>query len=265
MRLTRTLCGLALATVAVPAGSAAPPPPAAKVPADAVDLDTALSSPDRSAENVALDASRRPDAILRWARPKEGMKILDLFGGNLYWAEIMAPMLGPKGLYTIWEPTQFETPQHKAAIAKFAEKTGNVHLLSSPMERPLLPAGAYDFAMLNLNYHDVYWSSEKYKVPRMNPEDWVNQLYKAMKIGGVVIVIDHVANEDTSPRETVEMWHRIDPKVIREDFKKAGFRLVSISSVLRNKSGDDHKTSVFDEKVKGKTDRIAFKFRKFPG
>ena len=35
------------------------------------------------------------------------MSVIDLFGANKYWAEIMAPAVGPKGHVLVWEPTQF--------------------------------------------------------------------------------------------------------------------------------------------------------------
>ena len=248
---TIILAGLLLA--ATPLSAIAAPAPAATVEA-------AVGSPKRSPDNVKLDASRKPAEILRWAGLRQGMRAVDLFGGNLYWAEIMAPAVGPAGRVTVWEPTQFIDDKGKAAFAKFAAGAGNVDLLVSPMETPDLPARAFDFAMINLNYHDVYWESAKFKIPRMDPATWLKRLNAAMKRGGTVVVIDHVAKSG-DPRETVEKFHRIDPTVVRADFRKAGFALVGTSKLLDNPK-DDYAISVFDPKVRGKTDRFVFKFRK---
>jgi predicted methyltransferase len=81
-----------------------------------------------------------------------------------------------------------------------------------------------------------------------------------MKPGAIVGVIDHVANPG-DPRATVEKLHRIDPEVVKADFKRAGFQLVGSSDLLRNPA-DDHSLLVFDPKIRGKTDRFMFKFRK---
>jgi predicted methyltransferase len=51
--------------------------------------------------------------------------------------------------------------------------------------------------------------------------------------------------------------------VIRADFERAGFVLDGESDLLRN-SGDDHFKLVFDPSVRGKTDRVVYRFRK-PG
>ncbi len=115
--------------------------------------------------------------------------------------------------------------------------------------------------MLNLNYHDVYWESAKYGIPRMEPQTFLKAVYAAMKPGAVIGVIDHVASPNSDTRATVDKLHRIDPDVIEADFTKAGFQLVGTRNMLRNPD-DDHSLLVFDPKIKGKTDRAIFKFRK---
>ena len=239
---------------------AAAPLAATAAPAPFADVAAAVKLPSRGADNVKLDESRKPAEILRWAGLRSGMRALDMFGGNLYWAEIMAPAVGPKGHVTVWQPAQFSSDKARAGFDKFAAAAGNADMRVSPAEAPDLPANAFDFAMINLNYHDVYWESEKYKIPRVDPAAWLKALNAAMKRGGTVVVIDHVA-KGGAPRETVEKYHRIDPTVIRADFRKAGFALVGSSALLNNPK-DDYSISVFDEKVQGKTDRVVLKFRK---
>jgi len=85
-------------------------------------------------------------------------------------------------------------------------------------------------------------------------------VYAAMKRGAVVGIIDHVADPG-DPRTSVEKYHRIDPAVVKADFKRAGFVLEAESDMLRNKA-DDHSLTVFDPKIRGHTDRFVFKFRK---
>ncbi len=79
-----------------------------------------MASPDRNADNVKLDEGRKPAQVLQFLGLKPGMHVLDLFGGNAYWAEIMAPVVGPKGHDTVWEPTQFYSDKTKASFEAFA-------------------------------------------------------------------------------------------------------------------------------------------------
>lgn len=247
---------LAMVLAAALAGAAAAPVYAA--PADVV---AAVAKADaRTPDNVKLDASRKPAEVLQFFGLKKGDQAIDLFGGNRYWAEIMAPAVGPKGHVTVWEPTQFYDKDGQEKFAAFQAKVPNTHLLVTPFEAIALPANAYDFMMINLNYHDVYWESAKYGVVRMEPDTFLKTVFAAMKPGGVVGVIDHVGNPGDT-RETVEKYHRIDPAVIKADFEKAGFKLDGESDLLRNPA-DDHSLLVFDEKIRGKTDRAVLRFRK---
>jgi len=232
--------------------------PAMAAPAD-VGASVAATSA-RSAENVKLDASRKPVEVLKFLGLKQGMRVADPFGGNLYWAEITAPAVGPKGRVTIWEPKQFYDQKTYDRLTAFAAKQPNVFMRVSPFEAPDMPANTYDFMLINLDYHDVYWESAKYGVVRMEPDAWLKTIYDAMKPGATVGVIDHIANPGDA-RQTVDKLHRIDPETVKADFKRAGFVLEGESDLLRNPA-DDHSLLVFDPKIRGKTDRFVFKFRK---
>jgi predicted methyltransferase len=82
-----------------------------------------------------------------------------------------------------------------------------------------------------------------------------------MKPGAVIGVIDHVAAPNSDTRAMVEKMHRIDPDVVKADFKRAGFVLAGSSDMLRNPA-DDHSKLVFDPAIRGKTDRFVLKFKK---
>jgi predicted methyltransferase len=229
--------------------------------APAADVATSIAATGRSADNVKLDANRKPAELLKFLGLEQGMTVLDMFGGNRYWAEITAPAVGPRGKVLVWEPTQFYDDKAKAAFAEFAAKAPNVSIVASPFEAPELPANFADFMLINLDYHDVYWENAKYGVKRMEPQAFLKKVYDAMKPGGVVGVVDHVATAGGDTRAVVDKLHRIDPAVVKADFLQAGFKLEAESGMLRNPA-DDHSLLVFDPKIRGKTDRFVFKFRK---
>ncbi len=250
-RFTRFALAAAIAALSAPL-SASPTP---------LSIAAAVAAPDRTADNVKMDEGRKPAQVLRFLGLRPGMTALDLFGGNKYWSEIMAPAVGPKGKVLVWEPAQFYDPDSQKAFAEFSAKHPNVSIHSTPFEAIELPKNTADFVMLNLNYHDTYWESAKYKIPRMEPAAFLKTVYAAMKPGAVIGVIDHVASPNSDTRATVEKYHRIDPKVVLADFRRAGFIFAGSSSLLRN-SADKHDLMVFDPKIRGKTDRFIYKFRK---
>jgi predicted methyltransferase len=89
----------------------------------------------------------------------------------------------------------------------------------------------------------------------------LENLRAALKPGGVVGIIDNVAETDTDPKVAAMALHRIDPETVRRDFQQAGFVLEAESSLLRNTT-DDHRLSVFDPMVHGHTDRFVMRFRR---
>ena len=215
----------------------------------------------RTEANVKLDEGRKPAEVLTYLGLEKGMRVLDMFGANQYWAEIIAPAVGPDGFVVVWQPNQFLNDKRRATFAEFAARQKNVLLINSPFEQPSIGTNAYDFILMNLDYHDVYWESAERKISRMEPDAWLKRLYAAARPGAVVGIIDHVAAPGGDTRAVVEKLHRIDPAVVKADFQRAGFVLEAESDLLKNPA-DDHSLNVFDEKIRGKTDRFLFKFRK---
>ena len=249
------------AVLAQPQGADLPPGATANVTVPDSPIAAAVASTSRTADNVKLDESRKPAEVLEFFGLKPGMAAIDMFGANRYWSEIMAPVVGPQGSVVVWQSTQFMNDKRKTEFAAFAAKQPNVALISSPFENPLLGTNRYDFLIMNMDYHDVYWQNAERKIPQMDPDTWLKALYAAMRPGAVVGIIDHVASPNDDARATVDKYHRIDPAVVKADFQRAGFVLEGESDMLRNPA-DDHTLNVFDPAIRGKTDRFVFRFRK---
>lgn len=229
---------------------------------DAATYSAAVAAPDRPADARALDESRKPVQVLQWLGVKPGMDVADLISGTGYWAEIMAHIVGPQGSVIAYEPEQFYNDEKgKALWDGITSRTPGVTLVRYPFEAFAPPARSLDAAIINLSYHDLYWESEKFKVPRTDPDAWARALFAAMRPGGVVGVIDHVGAAGTETRALVDKLHRIHPAVVRADFERAGFRLAATSDLLANPA-DDHQKLVFDPAIRGKTDRFMMKFVK---
>ena len=107
------------------------------------------------------DEGRKPAEVLDFFGRRKGMRVIDMFGANMYWAEIMAPVVGARGKVTVWQPTQFMNDDRRKNFAAFAKRRKNVALISSSFEAPALGTNAYDFMIMNLDYHDVYWQFER--------------------------------------------------------------------------------------------------------
>ena len=229
--------------------------------AEPADVAAAVTAPDRSTSMKQMDLSRKPAEVLQFLGLKRGDRALDVFGSGGYYGPIMARAVGPNGSVDAWEAANFVGKKTRATWTRIQTAIPNLKLIVSPAARIQLPENTYDFVMFNLNYHDLYWESEEYKFPRMDPKPFVQALYRSMKPGAALGVIDHVANPGGRTRDVAQKLHRIDPATVRADFEAAGFVLEAESPLLRN-PGDDHRANVFDPAIRFKTDQLVYRFRK---
>jgi predicted methyltransferase len=88
-------------------------------------------------------------------------------------------------------------------------------------------------------------------------------VFKALKPGGVYVVIDHVAPAGSGMADT-DTLHRIDPAIVKKQVLAAGFVFAGESKLLRN-SADPHTILVFDKSIRGHTDQFVYRFRKPSG
>ena len=103
-----------------------------------------------------------------------------------------------------------------------------------------------------MNYHNGTYLSVARRAS-------LNQrLFKALKSGGHLILIDHATNAGTDIT-TAKTLHRIDQAIVLDELQKAGFRLEQESNFLRNPS-DPHNQAYFDMEIP--TDKFAFRFVK---
>lgn len=226
------------------------------------DYAAAVAAPGRPDDMIALDASRRPAEVLAFLGLKKGMAVADIMADKGYYSELAARVVGPRGKVVAYNAAQFVAGDDKIAAAwdGIRQRQPNASVVTYPFDGFTAPANAYDFVLLHLVYHDIYWSSEKYKVPVADPAAFVRAIYSATKPGGIVGIVDHVGPAGDT-RALVDQLHRIDPAVIKADFQAAGFVLDGESDLLRMPA-DDHSLLVFKPEVRGKTDRVVLRFRK---
>jgi predicted methyltransferase len=222
----------------------------------------AVTAPGRPKAATDLDEVRKPVEVLRFMGLKKGDRALDYFTGTGYYADIMARAVGPKGHVVGWNSASFARREPVVkALADIRSRNPNTAFYSSPSTAIAFAPNSFDFALLHLVYHDAYWESAQFGLPRIDPNTVVKAIWDAVKPGGTVAVIDHAATPGGDTRAVVEKLHRIDPAVVRADFERAGFVLEAQSDILRVRE-DDLSKNVFDPSIRGRTDRFMYRFRK---
>ncbi len=217
----------------------------------------ALADKGRPAADSARDAARKPGELLAYAGVKPGAKVADLIMGGGYFTRILAVAVGPKGQVVAYQPAEFIRFQasYGEDQKKIAAAYPNVTALSSSLGALELPAGL-DLVMTVQNYHDLHLPP----FPKDTAAKVNASVFKALKPGGVYLVVDHAAAAGAG-LESADKLHRIDPAIIKTEVEAAGFKLDGESKLLADPS-DMHTVTVFDPSIRGKTDQVVLKFRK---
>ncbi len=222
----------------------------------------AVASPERSAKDRERDARDKPAELLAFAGLKPGMKVADVLGGGGYWSEILVRAVGPSGSVTLVNnPGYFnfgkDDLKTRFADGRLKEVKRRVFELSN-MD---LGREQFDLITIYLSYHDIYWVDEEgYGWPKVDADRFLTQLHAALKPGGKLLVVDHAAVAGTG-KSAAQDLHRIDEAFTKKDIAGHGFLLEKSWPNLRN-SADDHTKGVFDEAIRGKTDRFTHLYRR---
>ncbi len=220
----------------------------------------AVANPHRPAEDVAKDRRRKPAQVLSFFKIKPGMSVLDLFSGSGYYTEILDSLVGEKGKVIAhtnkaYIPFSGEIYQKRYLDGRLAQTT----TLIAEVDDLKFKEDSLDAVMLVLTWHDFLFSDPENGWQAIHEEGLIGNLCTAMKPGGILGLIDHVANSGGEPMQVAKTLHRVDPQVVRDSFVNTCFTLEAESDILAN-SDDDHTLSVFDPSIRRQTDRFVFRF-----
>lgn len=217
----------------------------------------AIADPLRPADDVKRDGARKPAAILEFAQIKPGDKAIDFIMGGGYFTRVIASTVGPKGRVYAYQPAEFI--KFRAQYADEQNKVAGAYANVTPLNNSLGALNfpeSVNFIFTAQNYHDLHLAAFP-----PGAVDAVNAvLFKTLKPGGVLLIIDHAAAAGSGAR-AADTLHRIDPATVRAELEKAGFKLEAESPLLRNPD-DPHTQLVFDAAIRGETDQFVYRFRK---
>ncbi len=235
---------------------------------DCPEIDAAVANLARLEADRERDEGRKPADVLCFFGVEVGEHVLDLFSGGGYYTEIVAGVVGDDGAITAHNNNAYLGFAKDQLAERFKDdRLPNVEQLVAEASDLTLEPGHFDTILMVLTFHDFYYVSEDDSWPAIDAPQILKVLYDGLKPGGIVGLVDHVGNAMTPRgtideiRTTVNAVHRIDPAIIKADMAAAGFELEAESDLLRNPE-DDLDKPMWAEGIRGKTDRVVYRFRK---
>ena len=233
----------------------------AAVHANADAYDAAVANPARSAADVKRDAMDHPAELLRLAGIKPGMRVADVLAGDGYYSELVSYVVGPKGKVFMINNAAFDHWSDGPLQARLAsDRLANVEHQTLDLNRMNLAPAGLDAILLVKVYHDLYWVDPEGVWPKIDTGGVLDQLARALKPGGVLLLVDHSAKTG-SGNTAASALHRIEESYAIKDFESHGFKVVAKSDLLRR--ADDARDQIsYKGPMLGKTDRFVAVFRK---
>ncbi|MFT6189564.1 MAG: putative methyltransferase [Oleispira sp.] len=243
-------------------------------------VEQAMNADHRSPNNIARNQYRHPADILAFFGLKADMTVVEIWPGGGWYSEILAPVLKDHGQYYAagFSLIAERTPDwRKNYQRKFEEKLKQnpevygktiVTDLSIPERTEIAPAGTADLVLTFRNVHN--WMKGEYA------QDVFNSMYKALKPGGLLGVVEHRAKPNTSLEDMITSGYVTEAHVIKLA-KTAGFKLEARSEINGNaKDSSQHPKGVWTlppslrlgdkDRAKylaiGESDRMTLKFVK---
>ena len=227
----------------------------------AASVEAVLANPARSSADRERDARDKPAEVLALARFKRGDTVADILAGGGYYSEILSGIVGPQGKVLLVNNPGYDGFGKKGYTERLAgNRLPNVQHIVGPSDALGMGENVLDGAVIVMSYHDLYWVDDKQGWPKVDAGQFLDQITRALKPGGVLVVVDHSAKQGTGSADA-QTLHRIDEQFTIADFRRHGLEWEAAIPVLRN-ADDDRSKNVFDPAIRGKTDRFVHLYRK---
>lgn len=223
--------------------------------------DAAVAHAGRSAADLKRDAIDHPAQILRLTGIRPGMQVADVLGGDGYYSELLGALVGHKGHVLLINNAAFDHWSDADLAARLAGgRLANVEHRSVDLNEMNLKPRSLDALLLIKVYHDLYWSDPEGVWPKVDAPAVLDQLARAVKPGGVLLLVDHSAAPGHGNADASSL-HRIEESFALRDFESRGFKRVAGSDLLRHPE-DPRELVSYKPPMLGKTDKFVMILRK---
>jgi predicted methyltransferase len=220
-------------------------------------IDTAISHPQRSAEDRRRDSYRSPKEVLNFFGISQNQIVVDILAGSGYYSELLSHVVGDKGRVVLHNDAHFLAYYGESLANRLGgdNRLANIERIDIPLNRLTLEEDSVDAVLIILGFHDFYYEmegAEKIEVKKV-----LSNIRFFLKPDGILGVVDHEAVSG-APASVGNTLHRIDPEIVISEMELAGFEVTGHLPILTNVS-DDKAKKIWDV-AEGKTSRFVLRF-----
>jgi len=223
-------------------------------------FDAAVAHSGRSQADLKRDSLDDPAEILRLAGIKPGMRVADVLAGDGYYSELLSYVVGPNGKVLLINNEAYYHWSDGLEARLSGNRLPNVEHVTVDLDHMHLRDNSLDAVLLIKVYHELYWVNPKGNWPAIDPGAVIEQLARALKPGGLLLLVDHSAKTGTGSTDANRL-HRIDEAFAIKAIEAHGIKVVAKSDVLR-RPDDARDQLTYKGPMLGKTDRFVLLFRK---
>ena len=217
-----------------------------------------VDNSQRPERDIKRDKTAKPVQVIEFSGVSKGMVVADVFGGGGYYTELLSQVVGDKGKVYLHNNKAYMKFVAKELKTRFKDnRLANVVDHRREAEDLDFKDNSLDAVFFVLGYHDMYHKSDDWG---FDAKVLIKQLHRALKPGGVMLVIDHAAPEGTGKKHSQKL-HRIDEEYVKKELAGFGFTFVKDGKMLRNPN-DSRKISPFRPEIRRKTDRFVQLYKK---
>lgn len=189
----------------------------------------AIASPLRSPANVARDRYRHPAETLAFFGVKPTDTVVEIWPGNGWYSEILAPMLREKGRYIAAGPLPRTAEMLTKLQARDATAFGKAQAVAFPGDagQAGVPAGVADKVLTFRNVHNWRFGGAD------RAQAAFDAMFRMLKPGGVLGVVEHRLPEGRDGAAEEKSGYMKESSVIAFA-TRAGFKLAGRSNVNAN-------------------------------
>jgi predicted methyltransferase len=198
-------------------------------------LSKVIAGAHRPAEYKARDQYRHPRQTLEFFDIKEDMTVVEIWPGDGWYTEILAPYLKEHGkLYAAHFSADAEVPYYQKSLKNYVTKLskqpdlyGKIELteLQPPEALEIAPDNSADRILTFRNVHNWMQNGQAAAV--------FNAMYKALKPGGILGVVEH-RGSSKKPQDYTGASGYVSEDYVIALARNAGFEFLAKSEINAN-------------------------------